>query len=74
MTFIVKYLTLKNLFLKENNKLAEKLTTYLKELPKLPHELGLKTYEPSILDIETDWNKFVGEATVQVNLNISFLF
>jgi hypothetical protein len=46
----------------------ECLNNYLKELPRLPDELNVKSYDPSILEIESDWNKFVGEPFSQVNL------
>lgn len=54
--------------IEETSKLSELLNSYLKELPKLPEELNVKTCDPVILDFEPDWNKYVGEAFAQVIL------
>lgn len=52
--------------MKEHNRLSDKLHTYLKELPKMPDELNVKPFDMSILEIEPDWYRFVGESFAQV--------
>ena len=47
--------------------LNEILSNYSKELPPLSEKLNLKAYDPSILEIESKWNVFVGDAFVQVS-------
>lgn len=44
----------------------EKLNSFMKELPKLPDELNVKALDMSILEIEPDWCKYVGESFAQV--------
>lgn len=53
---------------KEQNKrdqLERMLETFIVELPKLPEELNVKSCDSVLLEIEPDWNKFVGESFVQ---------
>jgi hypothetical protein len=42
------------------------LETFFNDLPKLPDELNVHDYDSTLLEIEPDWNKFVGEAYSQV--------
>lgn len=51
----------------------EKLNSFMKELPKLPDELNVKALDMSILEIEPDWCKYVGESFAQVNKNQSII-
>lgn len=44
------------------------LDTFVNDLPKLPDELNVNEYDPTLLEIEPDWNKFVGESISQVIL------
>lgn len=41
------------------------LESFLIELPKLPSELCANHYNPSMFEIEPDWNKFVGDSFAQ---------
>jgi len=41
------------------------LNEFLVELPKLPDELCISYYDPSILEVEPDWNKFVSQTFAQ---------
>ncbi len=41
------------------------LDEFLLELPRLPDKLGASCYDPSMLEVEADWSKFVGEAFAQ---------
>lgn len=49
----------------EQTRLMEKLNSFMKELPKLPDELNVKALDMSILEIEPDWCKYVGESFAQ---------
>lgn len=46
--------------------LNETLFSYSKELPPISEKLNLRPYDSSILEIESKWNVFVGDAFVQV--------
>ena len=48
--------------------LSEILLSYSKKLPPLSEKLNLKAYDPSILEIESKWNVFVGDDFTQVSL------
>ena len=50
--------------------LNEILTNYSSELPPLSEKLNLKAYDPSILEIESKWNAFVGDAFAQVKISL----
>ena len=52
---------------KEQNRLAEKLNSFMRELPKIPDELNVKPMDMSQLEIEPDWCKYVGESFAQVS-------
>ena len=62
--------------LKEQPKfqLEKCLEGFLNELPKCTDQTNVLAYDAAILDLESDWNKFVGESFAQVNLKIFFFF
>lgn len=49
--------------------LNELLELYTRQLPKLPSEFDIE-FDSALLEIESDWNKFVGDAYAQVCINI----
>ena len=38
----------------------------MQQLPRVPDELHVVKYEASMLDIEPDWTRFVGDSFAQV--------
>jgi len=49
----------------KRDQLEKMLDTFVNDLPKLPDELNVNEYDPTLLEIEPDWNKFVGESISQ---------
>ncbi|RMZ98317.1 pleckstrin homology domain-containing family G member 5 [Brachionus plicatilis] len=41
------------------------LELYTRQLPKLPEEFAIGKFDPAWLEIEPDWNKFVGDSYAQ---------
>ena len=50
----------------KRDQLEKMLDTFVHDLPKLPDELNVNDYDSTLLEIEPDWNKFVGESYSQV--------
>ncbi len=51
------------------DSLSEQLSSFMQQLPHVPDELHVVKYEASMLDIEPDWTRFVGDSFAQVALH-----
>lgn len=52
--------------LEPTSPLNEYLELYTRQLPLLPEEYTIGPFDSAWLDIESDWNKFVGDSYAQV--------